>query len=269
MQLLSAAVLLAVLPAAWAGKWRESPCVESPDADGNTCSDYASLEEETTCEELMSLIDGATHNGQTLNCHCACPEWYEPVPDTSDGCDAWTANNRCPEDFAKLTFDYHPLGDSDEEACLALCSNMPGPVCCLFRADGLCYSHRLTASMELHGRTGAQAALCNVGCEAKFDVTLYDSAEDGWGGYSLTLTTAETGVQLTLPATLKPSDYAKVTHRGVCAREDTSCYGVKIAKASGETVDLATDAEDLLQISQMRRVSNCSGAVRVFFVRLL
>ncbi len=252
---LSVTVLLAVLPAALAGKWRESPCVESPDADGNTCSDYASLEEETTCEELMSLIDGETHNGQTLHCQCACPEWYEPVPDTSNGCDDWTENQRCPENFVKDTFDYHPLGDGDEATCLALCSNMPGAVCCLFRSDGLCYSHRITASMDLNGKVGAKAALCNIGCAAKFDITLYDSAEDGWGGYSLTLTTAETGVQLTMPVTLKASDYLKVTHKAVCAREDTSCYGVKIAKANGVTAAEATAEDDLLQLSQMTCVS--------------
>lgn len=212
-----------------AGKWRQSPCVEPKDRDGNTCSDYASLEGETTCEELMDLIDGNTFNGTTLHCQCACPEWYEPVPTSSDSCDAFEENQRCPESFDRDAFDYHPLGDGSEEDCLALCSNMPGPVCCLYQLDGQCYSQRLTASMELSPRTGAKAALCNLGCDKKFDITLFDDGEDGWDGYRLALVTAETGVQLSVPITHKADDVYKSAHK-VCVRHDTPCYNVTIKK---------------------------------------
>lgn len=232
---LTATVLFASLAVAAAGKWRQSPCVEPADQDGNTCSDYASLEGETTCEELMSLIDGATFNGETLHCQCACPEWYEPIPDTAETCNEWSTNSRCPETYDKETFDYHPLGDDDEEACLKLCSNMPGPVCCLFRGDGLCYSHRITSSMKVEPRTGTRASICNVGCAAKFDVTLYDDGEDGWSGYELSLVTAETNSQLSAPITHKQSDVYKSTHK-VCVRQETPCYAVSLVKPNGVEV---------------------------------
>lgn len=242
-QRLTLAVLLGfVATFASAGQWRESPCVEDVDENGNTCSDYKRLQEETDCQELVDLIDGEKFNGNTLHCHCACPEWYEPIPDTADGCDDWTENKRCPEQFNADTFDYHPLGEDDEDTCLQICSNMPGAVCCLFRDDGKCYSHKLSTTLDFVGKSGARASICNVECPVTFDVTLYDDGEDGWGDYYFNIQTSETAVELSDWVRHTKGDVYKSTH-SMCVREETPCYTAVAVPRGGPE-----DAEQAAQI---------------------